>query len=136
VDVTSKTTQAIILAPTRELAIQVAEDIASFKGGKRINVALVYGGSSMPQQIRKLKSGAQIVVGTPGRVMDHLNRGTLKIDQLSFFVLDEADEMLNMGFEEDISQILSVTNKDKQMLFFSATMPRQILNIAKSYMRP
>ncbi len=135
IDTSSKHTQALVLAPTRELAIQVAEDIADLKGKKRLSVAVVYGWASMPQQIRKLKAGAQIVVGTPGRVMDHLNRGTLKIDNLSFFVLDEADEMLNMWFEEDISQILSVTNDDKQMLFFSATMPREILKIATSYMR-
>ncbi len=131
----TKTVQAIILTPTRELAIQVAEEINSLKGKKRLNIAPIYGGQSIEVQLRKLKKGVQIVVGTPGRIMDHLNRKTLKIDNLSYFVLDEADEMLNMGFLEDIEEILKYTNKDKRVLLFSATMPDRILKVVKTYMR-
>jgi ATP-dependent RNA helicase DeaD len=136
VNARKKYPQALVLTPTRELAIQVAEEISSFSGSKRIQTAVVYGGSSMSQQIRTLRAGAQIVVGTPGRVIDHIKRGTLKVDQLDFFVLDEADEMLNMGFLEDIEYVLQQTNEDKQMLYFSATMPKEIKKIAEAYMKP
>jgi ATP-dependent RNA helicase DeaD len=98
-------------------------------------VAVLYGGASMRQQISALRGGAQIVVGTPGRVMDLMNKNYLKINELSYFILDEADEMLNMGFLDDIEEILKSTNKDKKMLFFSATMPTQILKVAKTYMQ-
>ena len=127
--------QAIILAPTRELVIQVAEEISSLKGDKRLRVLPIYGGSNIQHQMKKLKDGIDIVVGTPGRVIDLLNRRNLKLDQIKYFILDEADEMLNMGFVEDIENILSHTAKDKKMLFFSATMPKEILVIAKTYMR-
>ncbi len=131
----NKDVQAIILTPTRELAIQVAEEINSLKGKKRINIAPIYGGQSIELQLRKLKKGVQIVVGTPGRIMDHLNRGTLKIDRLSYFILDEADEMLNMGFFEDIEEIIKYTNEDKKVWLFSATIPDRILKLAKNYMK-
>ncbi|WP_297405033.1 DEAD/DEAH box helicase [uncultured Cetobacterium sp.] len=126
--------QAIILAPTRELAVQVAEEINSLAAGRRLKIIPVYGGQSLEQQKRHLQRGVDIVVGTPGRVIDLINRKILKIDNLKYFILDEADEMLNMGFVEDIEQILKSTNDDKRMLFFSATMPTEILKIAKRYM--
>lgn len=126
--------QALVLVPTRELALQVAQEIISFKGDKRIFIATVYGGQSIQMQIRDLKKGVSIVVGTPGRIMDHLDRGTLDISKISHLVLDEADEMLNMGFVEDIETILKTTPKEKRMLLFSATMPKEILSIAKRYM--
>ncbi|MGL4402471.1 MAG: DEAD/DEAH box helicase [Fusobacteriaceae bacterium] len=131
----AKTIQAIVLTPTRELAVQVSEEMHALSYGRKIRVAPVYGGQSMDFQIRQLKKGVDIVVGTPGRVMDLMNRGILKIDNLKFFVLDEADEMLNMGFVEDIEKILSSTNEDKKMLFFSATMAPEILKIAKNHMK-
>lgn len=127
--------QALILTPTRELAIQVAKEIDSLKGNKRIKVAAIYGGAAISTQMRQLKKGVDIVVGTPGRVMDHMKRKTLKIANLSFMVLDEADEMLNMGFLGDIKKILAQTNKGKRMIMFSATMPKEILQIAKQFMR-
>jgi ATP-dependent RNA helicase DeaD len=130
----NRNVQAIILTPTRELAIQVAEEINSLKGKKKICVAPIYGGQSIEVQLRKLKKGVQIVVGTPGRIMDHLNRRTLKIDQLSYFILDEADEMLNMGFLEDIEEILKHTNENKKVWLFSATMPDRIIKVVKKYM--
>ncbi|UUV18581.1 DEAD/DEAH box helicase [Fusobacteria bacterium ZRK30] len=126
--------KAIVLAPTRELAIQVAEEINSLKGERRLKVLPVYGGQAMDQQIRTLRRGVDIVVGTPGRVQDHIRRKTLVLEDLDFFILDEADEMLNMGFVEDIETILAATNDDKKMLFFSATMPNEILKVAKKYM--
>lgn len=131
----NKEVQAIILTPTRELAIQVAEEINSLKGKKKLDVVPVYGGQSIDQQFKKLKSGVDIVVGTPGRIMDHIERKTLKLDNISYFILDEADEMLNMGFVEDIESILKSTPDEKQMLFFSATMPAEIMTIAKKYMK-
>ena len=131
----SKTVQAIVLTPTRELALQVAKEIDSLKGDKRINVLAVYGGAPIDVQRQKLRSGVDIVVGTPGRVMDLQRRKSLVLDDIQYAVLDEADEMLNMGFVEDIEMILQNTPKDKSMLLFSATMPRQILKIAEKYMR-
>ena len=129
-----KTVKALILAPTRELANQVADEIYSLKGKKDIKVLAVYGGASIEQQIKNLKKGVDIVVGTPGRVMDLMRKKILKVDNLDYFVLDEADEMLNMGFLEDIELILEKTNDEKKMLFFSATMPKAILDIAKRFM--
>ena len=126
--------KALILAPTRELANQVSDEIYELKGKKDIKVLAVYGGASIDQQIKKLKSGVDIVVGTPGRVMDLMKRKILRVDELEYFVLDEADEMLNMGFLEDIEMILERTNQEKKMLFFSATMPRSILDIEKRFM--
>ncbi len=127
--------QAIILTPTRELAIQVAEEINSLKGRKRLRVMPVYGGQAITQQLRGLRQGVDIVVGTPGRILDHIHRRTLRLDTISYFVLDEADEMLNMGFIEDIEEILGATNDEKKTMLFSATMPGEILRIAKKYMK-
>ncbi len=100
----SKTTQAIILVPTRELAIQVSEEINSLKGDNKIIIVPIYGGQAIDQQLRRLKKGVHIVVGTPGRMIDHLKRKTLKLDMIEHLILDEADEMLNMGFIEDIEK--------------------------------
>ena len=127
--------QAIILVPTRELALQVSEEINSLKGSKNVHVLPVYGGQSMSDQIRRLRNGIDIVVGTPGRLLDHLDRRSLKLDSVSFAVLDEADEMLSMGFIEDIEKILSMTNPARRTALFSATMPEHIMKIARSYMR-
>ena len=132
--VADKSVKALILTPTRELANQVADEIYSLKGEKDIKVLAVYGGASIEQQIKKLKAGVDIVVGTPGRVMDLMKKKILKVDNLDYFVLDEADEMLNMGFIEDIEAILEKTNEEKKMLFFSATMPKEIISIAKKFM--
>lgn len=129
-----KYVQAIVVAPTRELAIQVAEEIDSFKTDRNIKILSVYGGQSIDQQLKRLKSGVDIVVGTPGRIIDHLKRRSLKLDRVSHVVLDEADEMLNMGFREDIENILEYVNAERQMLLFSATMPSEILAIARKFM--
>jgi ATP-dependent RNA helicase DeaD len=126
--------QALILAPTRELAVQVAEEMNSFRGGRSLGVLPIYGGQSYDQQLRRLKKGVEIVVGTPGRIIDHINRGTLNLDDVKFMVLDEADEMLNMGFIEDIELILSKTPDEKRVLLFSATMPERIVQLAEKYM--
>lgn len=135
IDEKDKSTQALILAPTRELAMQVASEIDSLKGKREISVDAIYGGTSYENQFKKLKKGLQIVVGTPGRIQDHLDRGTLDISKISFAVLDEADEMLDMGFVEDIEKILANSPKDKRMLLFSATMPDPILRLAENFMR-
>jgi len=131
----SKAPQAIVLAPTRELAVQVAEEINSLKGDKALKVVPIYGGQSWSMQQKHLRNGVDIVVGTPGRVQEHLDRGTLKLNEVEYFVLDEADEMLNMGFVEDIEKILEHVNPERQVLLFSATMPSRIANLAKKYMR-
>ncbi|MFH1845971.1 MAG: DEAD/DEAH box helicase [Candidatus Omnitrophota bacterium] len=130
----AKNVQVLVLTPTRELAIQVAEEIHSLKGKKRLSIVPIYGGQSIDLQFRSLHRGVDIVVGTPGRVLDHLKRKTLKLDEISYLVLDEADEMLNMGFQEEINAILEHTNKKKRTLLFSATMPAEIVRIAKKYM--
>jgi ATP-dependent RNA helicase DeaD len=130
----SKTVQALILVPTRELAIQVAEEINSLKGSKDVKTVPIYGGQSIDQQLRRLKKGVHIVVGTPGRVIDHLNRRTLKIENIEHLVLDEADEMLNMGFIEDMEEIFKHTNETKRTLLFSATIPGKIKSLARKYM--
>ena len=127
--------QALIITPTRELCLQVSEEINSLTHGKKIKIIPVYGGQSITMQKKMLKEGVDILVGTPGRLLDLMNRKFIKLDKLKFFILDEADEMLNMGFIEDIENILKETNKDKRMLFFSATMPEEIMKIAKSYMK-
>ncbi|MCL4137539.1 UNVERIFIED_CONTAM: hypothetical protein GTU68_024614 [Idotea baltica] len=127
IDSESKATQAIILSPTRELAIQIGKNIQEFtKYMKRINVVTVYGGANIDEQIRGLKRGAQIVVGTPGRTVDLIKRKQLKLKDIRWVVLDEADEMLNMGFKDDLDQILEVTPREKQTLLFSATFPREV----------
>ncbi len=129
-----RTVQALVLAPTRELAIQVAEEINSLRGGRTINVAPIYGGQSMEIQLRSLKKGVSVVVGTPGRVLDHLRRGSLNLSGIRFLILDEADEMLNMGFLDDVLEIMEQTATEKRTMLFSATMPPEILRIAKKYM--
>lgn len=135
IDESSNEVQALVLAPTRELAVQVAEEIISLRGDKRITVVPIYGGQSIDQQLRRLKRGAHIVVGTPGRVIDHLNRKTLKISEIKYLILDEADEMLNMGFIDDMEKIMEYTNDSKRTLLFSATMPDRIKKLAENYMQ-
>lgn len=135
IDEERKDVQALILTPTRELALQVAEEINSLKPTDKIECAPIYGGASMENQIRKLKKGVQIVVGTPGRILDHIKRKTLDLSRLSFMVLDEADEMLDMGFIEDIEEVLKTAPENKRMLMFSATIPPQIQKLASSFMK-
>ncbi len=130
-----KSVKVLVLTPTRELGLQVAEELQSFRGEKKIKILPVYGGQSMELQLRHLKQGVDIVVGTPGRILDHLKRKSLNVDQLDYCVLDEADEMLNMGFLEDIEKILDFTNDDKRTLLFSATMPKEIVGVAAKYMQ-
>jgi ATP-dependent RNA helicase DeaD len=127
--------QALVLAPTRELALQVAEEFGKIGRHVRVRELAVYGGSPIDRQIRALRAGVQVVIGTPGRVMDHLNRGTLKLDQLSSLILDEADEMLDMGFIDDIETILGYVPADRQTVCFSATMPEPIRRLTQRYMR-
>ena len=127
--------QAIVLTPTRELALQVAEEMNSLSASKKMKVIPVYGGQSIDIQRKLIKNGVDVVVGTPGRVIDLIERKLLKIKELKYFILDEADEMLNMGFIEDIEKILTFTNDDKKVLFFSATMPPEIMKIAKEHMK-
>ena len=136
IEVRSKATQALILCPTRELAIQVAEEIGKLAQHKRgLFVLPVYGGQPIERQFRGLAKGAQIVVGTPGRLMDHMERGTLNLDNIAMVVLDEADEMLDMGFREDIEAILRDTPKECQKVLFSATMAKQIMDIASRFLK-
>ena len=127
VDPKLKKLQAIVLCPTRELAIQVADEIRNLSRYMHgIKVLPIYGGQDIVKQIRSLKSGTQIVIGTPGRVMDHMRRKTMKLDFVHTVVLDEADEMLNMGFREDIEFVLSGVPEERQIVLFSATMPKPI----------
>ncbi len=127
--------QALILVPTRELASQVSEEISSLRGSRRIEIAAIYGGASMAQQLKRLKKGITIVVGTPGRILDHIRRGSLELSRLEFLVLDEADEMLDMGFIDDIEAVLRAVPDTRRMLLFSATMPPQIMKLAESFMK-
>ncbi|PWG04229.1 DEAD/DEAH box helicase [Polaribacter aquimarinus] len=134
-DSDNKNTQAIILSPTRELAVQIGNNIKDFsKYLPNMKVVTVYGGANIEEQIRALKRGAQIVVGTPGRTVDLINRRALKLGNIEWLVLDEADEMLNMGFKEELDNILEVTPETKQTLLFSATFPREVEAIARNYM--
>jgi ATP-dependent RNA helicase DeaD len=136
IDVSIRKPQLLVLAPTRELAIQVAEAIESFSQHiKGLRVATLYGGQSYGPQFQQLERGAQVVVGTPGRLMDHLRRKSLKLGELKLCVLDEADEMLNMGFLEDIEWILEHLNDDTQMALFSATMPPAIRKVANRFLK-
>lgn len=131
----AKELQALVLCPTRELAVQVCEEFEKLgKYKKKLSVLAVYGGASMDNQIRSLRRGVQIIVGTPGRVMDHMRRGTVKLDKLNTLVLDEADEMLNMGFREDIEEILAEIEQPIQKLLFSATMKPSIMDIIKKHL--
>ena len=134
-DDTNKNTQAIILSPTRELAVQIGNNIKEFaKYMPNIKVVTVYGGANIEEQIRGLKRGAQIVVGTPGRTVDLINRRALKLGNIEWLVLDEADEMLNMGFKDELDKVLDATPETKQTLLFSATFPREVEAIARNYM--
>ena len=136
VDPHQKHLQVLILCPTRELAVQACEEMKKFGRHKRgIRILPIYGGQSIDRQIMGLRLGAHIVIGTPGRVMDHMRRGTLKLDALSTVILDEADEMLNMGFREDIETILQDTPADRQTVLFSATMSPEILAITKRFQK-
>lgn len=128
-------TQAIVMLPTRELCIQVAQEMHNLTKYRRLRVTPVYGGQPIDRQFRALASGAHIVVGTPGRVLDHLRRGTLKLDQVRMVVLDEADEMLNMGFVEDVEEILKSAPATRQTALFSATLPPRIAALARDYLR-
>lgn len=136
IDPDDRSLQAVILCPTRELAMQAAEELRKFsKYMQGIKVLPIYGGQDIIRQIKNLKSGVQIVVGTPGRVMDHMRRHTLKMDHVHTVVLDEADEMLNMGFREDIETILKEMPEERQTGLFSATMPKPILDITRTYQK-
>ena len=131
-----KAPQILVLTPTRELALQVAEAMQTYaRHLKDFHVLPVYGGQNMVQQLRQLQRGVQVVVGTPGRIQDHLRRGTLKLDRLSCVVIDEADEMLKMGFIDDVEQILEHTPEQKQTALFSATMPNEVLKVARRHMK-
>ena len=126
--------QAIVLCPTRELALQVSEELKKLsKFKKQVHLLAIYGGDPIDKQIKALKRGVSIVVGTPGRVIDHINRGTLILNSVKTIVLDEADEMLDMGFREDIEAIMDELPDERQTVFFSATMPKQIMNLTKKY---
>ena len=134
-DLSQKTPQALVLAPTRELALQVCEAFERYAAHmKGVHVLPVYGGQAYGVQLSALRRGVHVVVGTPGRIMDHLAKGTLDLTELRFLVLDEADEMLNMGFAEDVETILADTPDDKNVALFSATMPSQIRRISKQYL--
>ena len=127
--------QALILCPTRELCLQITNDINNYaKNVKNVNVVAVYGGANISDQLRQIRRGVQIVVATPGRMLDIINRKAIDFSEVRYVVLDEADEMLNMGFQEDIDQILSTTPEDKKTWLFSATMPTEVRRIAKKYM--
>ena len=135
IDLKTKTVQALVLAPTRELCMQISRDLQEYsRYVKGVKVVPVYGGASIDTQIRALKKGAQIVVATPGRMLDLLKRRAANISNLQIAVLDEADEMLNMGFRDELDGILETTPKNKRTLLFSATMPREVARIAKNYM--
>lgn len=135
VDPKAKTPQALILCPTRELAIQVAEEMNKIGLLQGVKALPIYGGQSISRQIDMLRRGVQVIVGTPGRVIDHLQRKTLKLHDLKMFVLDEADEMLDMGFSEDIEKIFKKSPEEKQCLLFSATMPKAILKLTTKYIK-
>ena len=127
--------QGLILVPTRELALQVTEELLSFNKYSKLVITAIYGGASMSEQLRRLGKGVDIVVGTPGRILDHLRRGTLNLKELQYLILDEADEMLNMGFIDDVEAILAESNDYRRILLFSATMPARIVELSKRYMK-
>lgn len=131
-----KKPQAMVICPTRELAIQVAEEFRKLaKYMPSVKILPIYGGQEISKQIRSLKSGVQIIIGTPGRIMDHMRRKTVKFDDIATVVLDEADEMLDMGFREDIETILEQIREERQIMLFSATMPKPIMELTRSYQR-
>lgn len=136
IDFTSIKTQALILAPTRELCLQITDDLSNFaKHIENLNIVAIYGGASIMTQIRQVATGAQIIVATPGRMLDMLKRKKVNVSAIGWLVLDEADEMLNMGFKEELNAVLASTPEDKRVLLFCATMPRGIESIARSYMK-
>lgn len=135
IDVKNSAVQALILTPTRELAMQVGQAIRGFNDDRRVKVVTIYGGQAIDPQISRLQRGAQIVVGTPGRVLDLLSRGDLRLDQLNWIVLDEADEMLNMGFIQDVEKILNQAPSERQTAFFSATMDPSIRKLVTKFLR-
>lgn len=135
IDVKNSAVQALILTPTRELAMQVGQAIRGFNDDRRVKVVTLYGGQAIDPQISRLQRGAQIVVGTPGRVLDLLSRGDLRLDQLNWIVLDEADEMLNMGFIQDVEKILNQAPPERQTAFFSATMDPSIRKLVTKFLR-
>ena len=134
IDPSEKVVQAVVLAPTRELAIQVHSAVSEFVGNQRLKVLAIYGGQSIDRQMMQLKRGVHVVVGTPGRVIDFLDRGCLKLDNVRWFVLDEADEMLSMGFIDDVEKILSRAPKERQTALFSATMPPSIRQLVNKFL--
>ena len=135
VEESDRSTQALILAPTRELSVQITTDLEGFcKNVKNLNIVTVYGGASISEQIRKVRRGAHVIVATPGRLIDLLARKVVNLTTIKYVILDEADEMLNMGFKEDIDEILSTTPAEKNVWLFSATMPREVREISKKYM--
>ena len=135
-DIDNRATQALVLCPTRELCLQITQDLQSYaKNEKGLSIVAVYGGSSIESQIKALKKGAQIVVATPGRAVDLLNRKKLTLDQVQRLILDEADEMLSMGFKDDLDLLFHATSSDRQILLFSATMSQRIKQITKEYMK-
>ncbi|HCY81406.1 MAG TPA: ATP-dependent RNA helicase, partial [Xanthomarina gelatinilytica] len=136
IQIDSRTTQGLILSPTRELCLQITNELKQYgKYCKGLNVVAIYGGASITEQAREVKRGAQIIVATPGRMKDMISRNMVDISKIEYAVLDEADEMLNMGFYEDITDILSHTPQDKSTWLFSATMPKEVANIAKKFMK-
>ena len=135
IDTGNKKTQALVLAPTRELCIQITSDLKDFASFKKTNVVAVYGGASITDQAKKLKKGAQIIVATPGRLQDMINRKLVDLSHIDYLVLDEADEMLNMGFQEAIDEILETASEDRNTWLYSATMPKEVSKIASNYMK-
>lgn len=134
IDNENRNTQALVLAPTRELCIQIASDLNDFAHFKKTNVVAVYGGASITDQSKKLKKGAQVIVATPGRLQDMINRRLVNLSHIDFLILDEADEMLNMGFQDAIDEILETASKDRNTWLYSATMPKTVAKIASNYM--
>jgi len=135
IDKSQKSIDAIILTPTRELAIQVADELSSYKVSHNTKISAIYGGQSIPKQNKILEKGLDILVGTPGRVIDNIKRGKINLNQIKYLILDEADEMLNMGFIDDIEFILKSSNPNKRTFLFSATLPHRIKNLSKKYMK-
>lgn len=134
INVTQSNVQALIIAPTRELAIQITNEAKKLSSSNGVNILAAYGGQDVASQVKKLKGNIHIVIGTPGRLLDHLRRGTVDFWKLRFLVLDEADQMLHMGFLPDVEEIMAQTSKHRQTMFFSATMPQQVRALAARYM--
>lgn len=135
IDVESSDVQALILTPTRELAIQISNELKTLVPITGAKVLAAYGGQDVEKQLRKLQGNIHIVVGTPGRLLDHLRRGSINFYKLKILVLDEADQMLHMGFLHEVKDIIAQTSPYRQTLLFSATMPEQVINLSKAYMK-